>query len=65
MLRQFFCRHEWKTAERIVCRSRNIRGPIEMSEYLFERLLRGVTTLIRVCDRCGAQEKIEVLGAWE
>ena len=57
-----FCKHQWSVVARTYAPPRVITGGVEMSEYLAERLLFGVTTVLLQCDRCKATRKEEMVG---
>lgn len=57
-----FCKHAWVTAEKTIVPAKEFKSG-NCSEYLVERLLAGVVTVLRVCSKCGIQEKFEMLGA--
>lgn len=58
------CKHQWSIIKRTYTTPVvvNMTGPAKMSEYLFERLSLGVTTVLLQCDRCKATRKEEMLG---
>ena len=57
------CFHKWEEKERIQTRRMDkFRGEGSMSEYLAERLLLGVTTIVLKCSKCGDVKSKEFLG---
>jgi hypothetical protein len=60
------CPHEWETVSTAVAGSMTVRElPDEYEDLDFdyqERLLKGVTTVLRCCKKCGSQNVFELLG---
>ena len=58
----FHC-HKWRETERIHARTAANHKFERCSEYMYERLTFGVTTIVLTCEGCGDKKTVEVLGA--
>lgn len=57
-----FCIHSWKIIKETSTPRLEINKIPTCSEYLAERLLGGVTTILWECSKCQKTKKEEVLG---
>ena len=57
-----FHKHKWKIILKTYCPAVTMNREIRCSEWLLERLLRGLITIIFQCEKCHKIRKEEILG---
>ena len=59
-----FCKHKWVEVERFYNEPvKSFKG--ETDEDLMNKLLRGCTTILYLCEKCGSHKTIEIHGKSE
>lgn len=57
-----FCKHKWAILKMTKSHAMGIDQSWKISEYLAERILLGLITVLISCEKCGAVKVQEMLG---